>query len=167
MNMGRQISALQHLSVQQLRAKFAELFGASTNAHNRDWLLKRVAWRLQSLEEGDLSERAKRRADELANDADLRVVPPRERAAPADMPALVRAPASDSRAPASDSRVPAPGTVIIRPYKGDILNVKVLGDGFEFDGRTYRSLSAVAKAVTGSHCNGFAFFRLAAKGATT
>jgi DUF2924 family protein len=159
MNMARQISALQHLSVQELRAKFAEVFGASTNAHNRDWLLKRVAWRLQALEEGDLSERAKRRAEELANDADLRVVPPRERVASTEAPAPVRT-------AAPDGRVPAPGTIITRSYKGDILRVTVLGDCFEFDGRTYRSLSAVAKTVTGSHCNGYLFFRLPKKGAS-
>jgi hypothetical protein len=66
--MARQIAALQRLTVKELRDRFAEVFGEPTNANNRDWLLKRIAWRLQELAEGGLSERAKRRAAELAND---------------------------------------------------------------------------------------------------
>ena len=63
-----------------------------------------------------------------------------------------------------DRRLPPPGSVLTRPYKGDTLQVLVLADGFEFEGVKYRSLSAVAKAITGSHCNGFLFFRLASQG---
>ncbi len=59
-----------------------------------------------------------------------------------------------------DGRLPPPGTVLTRPYKGGTIQVQVLAHGFEYDGKVYRSLSAVAKAVTGSHCNGFLFFRL-------
>jgi Protein of unknown function (DUF2924) len=157
MCMAKQISALQRLTVKELRTKFGEVFGEATNAGNRDWLIKRVAWRMQSLEQGGLTERAKRRAEELANEADLRVVPPRERAVRVKPPA----PATHTR---SDGRLPPPGTIITRQYKGDTLQVKVLSDGFEYDGYEYPSLSAVAKAITGSHCNGFLFFRLARKG---
>ena len=57
-----------------------------------------------------------------------------------------------------------PGTIITRQYKGQTLQVRVLADGFEFDGAVYNSLSAVAKAITGSHCNGFLFFRLGEQG---
>ena len=57
-------------------------------------------------------------------------------------------------------RVPPPGTVILRKYKGEVLQVRVRPDGFEYDGTVFTSLSAVAKAITGSHCNGFAFFRI-------
>ena len=52
------------------------------------------------------------------------------------------------------------GTVITRVYKGETLQVKVLADGFEFEGEVYPSLSAVAKRITGSHTSGFLFFRL-------
>jgi Protein of unknown function (DUF2924) len=159
MTMTQQISALQQLSVQQLRTKFAELFGESTNAHNRDWLLRRIAWRLQAMTKGDLSERAKRRAAELANDADLRVVPPRERRL-----AETKAPKASAILPDTDERLPSHGATITRLYKGKTLQVKVVNDSFEFEGRTYRSLSAVAKAITGSHCNGYLFFRLPKKG---
>ena len=61
---------------------------------------------------------------------------------------------------AADERLPPPGTVIARKYKGRTLQVKVRADGFEYEGEVHASLSAVAKAITGSHCNGFNFFRL-------
>jgi hypothetical protein len=59
-----------------------------------------------------------------------------------------------------DGRLPPPGTVLSRPYKGGTVQVQVLAHGFEYRGEVFRSLSAVARAVTGSHCNGFLFFRL-------
>jgi hypothetical protein len=155
--MAKQITGLQRLTVKELRAKYGEVFGEATNAGNRDWLIRRVAWRLQAVAEGGLTERAQRRAEELANDADLRVVAPRERVARVQR-------AAPKPAPQWDRRLPPPGTIITRPYKGGVLQVKVLAKGFEFDGDQYASLSALAKAITGSHCNGFLFFRLAAKG---
>ena len=88
--------------------------------------------------------------------SDLRLSPPRAKAEPA--------PAARTRSAVlplkGDNRLPLPGTVITRAYKGDTLQVKVLPRGFEFEGEVYKSLSAVAKAITGSHCNGFHFFRL-------
>ena len=124
--------------------------------------MRRIAWRLQALAEGDLSERAKARAAELARDADLRVVPPPLRAVTADE-ASSRTVTRETGF-ASDGRLPPPGGVITRKYKGAVVQVKVLAHGFEYAGEVYASLSAVAKAVTGSHCNGFLFFRLNAKG---
>jgi hypothetical protein len=64
---------------------------------------------------------------------------------------------------ASDPRLPSPGTQVTRKYKGRTLVVTVLPDGFEYDGERYKSLSAVAKAITGSHMNGFRFFGLEGK----
>jgi hypothetical protein len=157
MGMAQQITGLQGLTVKELRAKYGEVFGEATSAGNRDWLIKRVAWRMQALAEGGLTDRAKRRAEELANEADLRVVAPRERVERVQ-------PAAPKPVSHSDNRLPPPGTIITRPYKGNVLQVKVLSKGFEYDGKLYPSLSALAKAITGSHCNGFLFFRLAAKG---
>jgi Protein of unknown function (DUF2924) len=59
----------------------------------------------------------------------------------------------------TDQRLSAAGTVLVRPYKGEDLQVRVLADGFEFGGEVYASLSAVARAITGSHCDGYHFFR--------
>jgi hypothetical protein len=67
------------------------------------------------------------------------------------------------RVPGND-RLPRPGTILTRRYKGRTLQVEVLEHGFAFEGKTYRSLSAVAKAVTGSHCSGHFFFGLTEKG---
>jgi hypothetical protein len=159
-NVGRELAALQRLTVKELRNRYAEVFGEPTNANNRAWLVKRIAWRLQALAEGDLSERARRRAAELASDADLRMNPPRT------MPAEVSEDRTSTRILAfqPDDRLPPPGTVLTRKYKGGVLQVKVLPHGFEYEGEVYGSLSAVARAITGSHCNGFLFFKLGDKG---
>src|SRR5713101_10072726 len=73
----KEVAALEAMSVGELRAKYAQVFGEETRVGNKAWLNKRVIWRLQALAEGDLSERARRRAAELAQDADLRLSPPR------------------------------------------------------------------------------------------
>ena len=87
---------------------------------------------------------------------------------PAPTQARRRAPATAAPAaavgPPRDRRLPPVGSVLARVYRGQTLQVRVLADGFEFEGAVYPSLSAVAKAITGSHCNGFLFFRLAGKG---
>jgi hypothetical protein len=152
LNIVNEVAALQGLTIGQLRQRFAELFGEATLASNRSWLIKRIAWRLQALAEGDLSERARRRAAELARDADLRLNPPRSQTTTvAPEPVILTAPV--------DPRLPPPGTILTRPYKGQQLHVQVLTEGFAYAGHVYASLSAVAKAITGSHTNGFHFFR--------
>ena len=75
-------AALQRLTMHELRVRYTELFGETTAAKNRTWLLRRVAWRVQCLAEGDLSERARQRAAELASDADLRTTVPRFKTSP-------------------------------------------------------------------------------------
>jgi hypothetical protein len=161
--LAQDIAALPTLSVRQLRQRYAEIFGETTNAGHKGWLVKRIAWRLQALAEGDLSERARQRAAELANDADLRLSPPKPKPtslstsveSAADLPQATR-----SASVAADRRLPLPGGVIQRLYKGQQLQVTVLQSGFAYGGQVFASLSAVAKAITGSHCNGFLFFRL-------
>jgi hypothetical protein len=71
-----QLAGLQRLPTKELLARYAEAFGDEARTWNRTWLLRRLAWRLQALAEGGLSERARQRAQELANDADLRMNPP-------------------------------------------------------------------------------------------
>jgi hypothetical protein len=156
MNLADDIARLRHLTVPELRKRYAEVFGEATRGGNKSWLVKRIAWRLQALAEGDLSERARQRARELARDADLRLTPPQTH--PLDNPGGTPAPAPASDA-AGTRRLPSPGGVLTRQYKGRELQVTVLTSGFEFQGAVYRSLSAVAKAITGSHCNGYLFFR--------
>jgi Protein of unknown function (DUF2924) len=158
-NLSAQLAALARMPVAQLRLEYARVFGEATPGHNRVWLVRRIAWRLQALAEGDLSERARRRAAELAHDADLRSTPPAAARA-ARPPTTNGATTRPKRCRADDGRLP-PGTVLTRVYKGAVLEVQVLAQGFAFQGTVYRSLSAVAKAVTHSHCSGRAFFRVA------
>ena len=158
---GQQLAELQRLTIPQLRTRYAEVFGEHTPANNRVWLVKRLAWRLQALAEGGLSERARQRAAELANDADLRMNPPVPR--PSTKP-VQEQPASRAEQAAVDRRLPPPGTILARKYKGATAQVQVLQHGFAYQGQVFKSLSAVAKAITGSHCNGFWFFGLARQG---
>jgi hypothetical protein len=159
LNIVNEVAALKRLRIAQLRQRFADVFGEATSASNRTWLVKRIVWRQQALAEGDLSQRARRRAEELARDADLRLnAPRRKEQTTATQPST--GPAAPTSIPAPvDPRLPPPGTILTRPYKGQQLHVQVLTDGFAYAGRVYPSLSAVAKAITGSHTNGYLFFR--------
>jgi Protein of unknown function (DUF2924) len=148
----RELAALGHMTVRELQTRFASIFGQPARSRHRDWLIRRIAWRLQANAEGDLSERARRRAAELANDSDLRVTPP------SNMRNYPTGPRR--RDDALDARLPAIGTQITRQYKGQTLTVTVVAGGFEFRGEVLPTLSAVAKRVTGSHWNGFHFFGL-------
>lgn len=157
LNVGKEVAALQRMTVRELRTRYADVFGEGTLAGNKAWLVKRIAWRLQSQSEGDLSERARERAAELANDADVRLSPPKAKSTPPPSPTRTKTGAIIVK---EDDRLPLPGTVITRQYKGQSLQVRVLPQGFDFEGEVYKSLSAVAKAITGQHCNGYYFFRL-------
>jgi Protein of unknown function (DUF2924) len=159
LNIGKEIAALQRMTITALRVKYAEVFGDEASSGNRAWLVKRIAWRLQALAEGGLSERARQRAAELANDADIRMNPPRVQAAQTE--ATGRTVTATLPDKTDDHRLPPPGTILTRDYKSLTLQVKVLANGFEYAGEVYKSLSAVAKAITGQHVNGYHFFRLA------
>jgi len=142
----RKLAALQDMTPRQLRERYAELYGEPSRSGNRQWLIRRCAWRIQALAEGGLSERAERRARQLARDQDLRIIPPKD----LKMAPLIRR--------THDARLPMPGEQITRVYKGHQYVVDVLDDGFAYDGKRYQSLSAVAHAITGGHWNGFKFF---------
>jgi hypothetical protein len=161
MNVGKELAALRRMPASDLRSRYAEVFGETTNTHHKEWLIKRIIYRMQVLAEGDLSERARQRAAELANDADLRRRPPKS---PTVKPEAHARTKSAKLRTNGESRVPLAGSTITRVYKGETLEVKVLPAGFEYEGEVYKSLSAVAKKITGSHCNGYHFFRLTKKG---
>jgi len=158
LNIVNEVAALERLTIGQLRQRFAALFGEATAASNRTWLVKRIAWRMQALAEGDLSERARQRTAELAQDADLRLNAPSSKPTTVT-PEPVNAPMAISVPAPIDPRLPPPGTILTRPYKGQQLHVQVLNDGFAYAGNVYPSLSAVAKVITGTHTNGYHFFR--------
>jgi hypothetical protein len=163
LNVDKELAVLQRMTTGQLREKYAAVFGEQTNGRNKTWLVRRIIWRMQANAEGGLSERARQRAEELAAGADLRLTAPPAR--PAKAPDATAAVCTIPFQ--GDRRLPPPGTVLTRKYKGRTLQVKVLADGFEYEGEAYRSLTAVAKAITGSHCNGYLFFRLTGKAGAT
>lgn len=158
-----QIDALQRMTTSELAERFAELHGYACRTRHRAYLVRKIAWRLQANAEGDLTERAQRRADELADDAQVRVMAPKTPVRP-HQPGAPTTMHRDLREEHDDPRVPPVGSAIVREYKGGTIRVVVHSDGFEWEGERYRTLSAVAKRVTGSHINGFRFFRLGATG---
>ena len=159
LNVAKEVAAMERMTVDQLRARYAQEFGEPTNGRNKEWLIKRIAWRMQANAEGDLSERARQRAMELANDADLRTTAPRQRRPAPDAEDRTKTVATKVRA----NTDLLPGTVVTREYKGQLIRVTALADGFEYHGERYKSLTAVTKSVTGKHWNGFHFFGLRKK----
>ena len=153
----REIETLRKLTIKQLKERYWELFGEHSPSFNHAHLFRRVAWRLQARSEGDLSERARERAAQLADDTDLRLRAPRRFWS--ELAQAVEA-KEQLQAQARDCRLPAPGSILERLYRGQSIKVKVLEEGFEHDGTNYRSLSAVAHKVTGTRWNGFVFFAL-------
>ena len=146
-----EIDRLQHQTVGELHRKYREVFGHESRSNHRQFLRRRIAWRLQANAEGDLSERARQRALALAQDAELRVRAPES---------FLRACATPAAMRRRDARLPAPGTLLKRPYHGQDIVVEVLEQGFRYEEQVYKSLSAVARQVTGTQWNGFAFFGL-------
>lgn len=150
-----QLVALDAMTVSELATKYREVFGEEARSRNKPYLAKKIAWRIQELAEGGLSDRAKRRIEELAKDASIRQVPPRTKAV---------APVTERE---RDPRLPRAGRLLTKTHGGREHVVKVLADDFEYRGKRYTSLSAVAKAITGTNWNGIVFFGLAKRGAKT
>lgn len=152
----KEIEGLRRLTTGGLQAKYREVFGEDSRSNHKEFLFRRIAWQLQALAEGDLSERARRRALEIANDADLRTRAPKRVSAP-EAGATDRTVVTGIRG-ARDRRLPQPGTLLTREFKGQTYVVKVLADGFEYEGRRCKSLSAIATEIAGTRWNGFVFF---------
>ena len=159
LRIGRETAALGKMTVAELRIRYAEVFGESTTSRHKLFLIRRILWRMQANEEGGLSERARRRAKELASDSDVRLTAPMAKTAISSEPVK-----ASTIQISQDDRLPMPGAVITRRYKGETIEVRVLPKGFEYEGEVYRSLSAVARKVTGTHWNGYHFFKLGRKG---
>jgi hypothetical protein len=148
---------LQDLKIPALKKRYRELFGEESKSSNKQFLFRRIAWRLQANAEGGLSERARRRATEIADDRDLRIRAPKEFVV---RPDSVSGNVDRTRLP-KDRRLPGPGALLTRRVGDRQIVVKVLSNGFEYESRHYRSLSAIAREVTGTRWNGLLFFGLA------
>jgi hypothetical protein len=139
-----------------------ELFPGAPVVRNAAHLRHKIAWQIQALEEGALPDSERQRALALARNSTLRVrigdnAARRRKEIPIDRSVTTQV------APQHDARLPLPGSLIVKDYHGQTYVVRVLKRGFEFDGRKYGSLSAVAQEITGTKWNGWAFFGLARK----
>jgi len=152
-----EIESLRRASMADLRKKYREVFQEETRCTHREHLFRRIAWRLQALSEGDLSERARGRANEIAQDGDLRINAPRGFFALGGERIQTTV---DLNRREQDRRLPLPGTLLTRKWKGRTIVVEVIADGFRYENQPYPSLSAIATAITGTRWNGLAFFGL-------
>lgn len=157
-SVAREIATLQDLNLAELKARFTEVYGEAPKSKNLPFLRKKIAYRIQEQLEGGLSEAAQARLLELAP-AELgggkAAAPRREQGVSFKQ---------ESRPVARDPRLPRAGTTLTREYKHFAHEVQVLEDGFLYRGRTYGSLSAIAKEITGTPWNGFLFFGLIQRG---
>lgn len=141
-----QIAELPSMSHDELKELWRALYGKEPPAYNRTFLVKRLAYRIQEIAYGGLSERARIRMKELVA-SDGKDIGMRRRGARMER--------------GRDDSLPIAGTRIVREWNDGLYEVTVTDSGFEYDGRLYRSLSAIAKAITGTHWNGKLFFGVA------
>ena len=164
MQIEHEAQALKAMTVTQLQKRYGAVFGEQTRSNHKAYLWKRIVWRMQVLAEGDISESARQRARELACDGDLRLTAPKDfqpmPPAPTE-PALTVVGTLETK---TDHRLPIAGAQVVRRYQGRDIIVTVLDDGFLYGGQRFRSLSAIAKTVTGTNWNGFDFFGLKKQG---
>lgn len=132
-----QLAALQNLSVKDLKDKWQVLFSLPAPNNSRPYLELRLGYRIQELTYGGVSRDTRMALDCLADEVEGKV---------------------GRRPMTNDPRNPIAGTKLLREWNGVEHTVTVLGDGYDWQGRRYRSLSAVAKAITGTTWNGFRFF---------
>ena len=133
------LAALKAMSVKDLKAEWQTLFNAPAPNNSRGFLEGRLAYRIQELTYGGPDKQTRRMLDLLADEVDG--TPTR-------------------KAQIADPRNPVVGTKLIREWDGVAHTVTVLKDGFEWGGQRYKSLSAVARAITGTRWNGYRFFGL-------
>lgn len=135
-----QIMVLATTPPEGLRAKWRELFNSEPPPYNRRFLESRLAYRLQELAHGGLGPDAEERLEALADDASL-----------ADRERMREHSKKNSL---------LPGTRLVRDWQGVQHEVTVLSDGFEYRGRRFKSLSAIANIITGTRWSGPLFFGL-------
>lgn len=155
----RLLDALPTMSVGELCRRYRDLFGADPRCRHHQLLVRQIAWKVQADEEGDLAEELKQYALAIARNCALRVrigdnAARRRNGECLDREVTTRVVTSH------DPRLPLPGSLLAKDFKGETYVVKVLDGAFEFEGRRYTSLSAIAKEITGTKWNGFLFFGL-------
>ena len=153
-NLLTKIMNLKDASLEELKKKFAELFdGRPAPSNNKTYLWKKIAYKLQELEYGGLPTETQGKIQELIQKYD----PVNNKAVRPEDTTQDQSKKPNLR---RDKRLPIPGTVITKEYKGIKLQVKILESGFEYNSKVYKTLTAIAKEVTGAHWNGYLFFNL-------
>ncbi|NTU49671.1 MAG: DUF2924 domain-containing protein [Desulfobulbaceae bacterium] len=150
-----EITALRNQPLEALTTRYKEVFGVNeAPSSNKVFLWRKIAYRLQEQEFGGLSPKAKDRLAFLIDEYD----PINNKAL---RPAVTTAGKEVVALPSlRDKRLPIPGTIIRKTYKDQEVRVKVLEKGFEYNGKFYRTLTAIAQELTGAHWNGYSFFNL-------
>lgn len=148
-NTAEQIDALKTAPTGELLIRYKELYGDKTAPGNRIVLIRKLAYRIQENALGGLSLAVKDRVRDLLQAYD-----------PINKRTFKTRGGNLSTTTGRDPRLPMPGSLVTKLYKSNRIEVKVLEDGFEYKGASYKNLSAVARAVTGAHWNGFGFFGL-------
>ena len=168
-DMPSQLAALETMNVPALAEKYRERYGEPTRSRNRAYLKKRLAWRIEANFQGDLSQgaiaRIQQLGDQLPERWQMRLgQPASEPAAASDAATKLDAALSIATTEPRDPRVPPVGTVVRRVFDGKTHEVTVCVEGFEYEGRKYKTLSAIANQIAGSRWNGFLFFGLKKRG---
>lgn len=132
-----QLAALKNMNTEQLKSKWREICEGEPPPFNRAYLESRIAYRIQELANGGLNKHTLRRINELREDF-----------------------LSDTPRQRIDPNKPPLGSILVREFKGVEYRVRVVRDGFEFEGKPYKSLSVIARQITGSRWNGPLFFGL-------
>ena len=151
---------LPRMTAAQLQEVHRQLFGVAHPISNCQHLRRKIAWHMQAAKESGLPESVRQYALGIARETELRSrisdnASRRRAEIPADRTATTVV------VQTQDARLPMPGSLIVKKYKGQTLVVKVLDEAFEYEGRRFTSLSAIAGEITGTRWNGFAFFGLA------
>ncbi len=146
-DIAKEIETLRRMRVPELVERYRDVFGKEPRVKHREWLWKRIVWKIQEQRFGGLSELAKRRLEELIAEIDLPLLEKQRTVSGA-----LRGP----KRPGD----PVVGTTLVRNWKGQEVRVLVVENGYEWNGAVYRSLSGAAKRITGSHWNGRLFFGL-------
>jgi hypothetical protein len=143
----QQVAALRKMPLEALRQRWRALFGADAPGYSAEHMVRRLAYRLQELRYGGLADAAREKLAQTVEETG---------AAGAGRSARRKRKAVN---------MPAPGTRLVREWRGKRHEVTVCHDGtFEYAGNRFRTLSAVAKAISGQHCSGPRFFGLAGPG---
>lgn len=148
-----QLAALETMNAPGLVAAYRDLYGEPTRTRNVAYLRKRLGYRLQELAYGGLPASALERIAELGDG-----IPERWRMRQAEKAGLIEPPPQPLEP--RDPRIPPVGTVLRRVHNGVTHEVIVCAEGFEHAGVRFKTLSAVAKHITGTPWNGFLFFAL-------